>query len=244
MGSQADHLLVIEPANPGNAATCLSVSEPSEVAPGSAVCGPFSEGGLFMPASAQAVQVRGPFSAQFDAITYEKTIGGSNYNSLRINLRHRSKNLEVLAGYTYSKSLDDCSSLAEEVNPIDPGLSKALSSFDLRHNFVVSYNCSLPSEMFGHRNRRTEGWSISGVTRLATGLLVTFYNNNDTSLLGSIPNGINNNGLDTPDLTAGDLRINKTRGTAGQHLIRRCSRCQRWVILAPQRVDSFPGQGW
>lgn len=103
-----------------------------------------------MPASGQAVQVRGPFSAQFDAITYQKTIGGSNYNSLQINLRHRSKNLEVLAGYTYSKSLDDCSSLAEEVNPIDPGLSKALSSFDLRHNFVVSYNCSLPSEMFGH----------------------------------------------------------------------------------------------
>ena len=208
VGSQAHHLLVIEPANPGNAAACLSVSEPSQVAPGSATCGPFSEGGLFTTASGQTVQVRGPFSAQFDAITYQKTIGSSNYNSLQINLRHHSRNLEVQAGYTYSKSLDDSSSLAEEVNPIDPGLSKALSAFDLRHNFVVSYNYSLPSEMLGHRNRWTEGWSLSGVARLATGLPVTFYNNNDTSRLGSIPNGVNNNGLDTPDRAAGDLRIN------------------------------------
>jgi len=208
VGSQAHHLLVIEPANPGNAPACLSVSEPSEVAPGSATCGPFSEGGVFTKASGQTVQVRRPFSAQFDAITYQKTLGSSNYNSLQINLRHHSKNLEIQAGYTYSKSLDDSSSLAEEVNPIEPGLSKALSAFDLRHNFVVSYNYSVPNEMFGHRNRLTQGWSISGVTRLATGLPVTFYNNNDTSLLGSIPNGINNNGLDTPDRAEGDLRIN------------------------------------
>ncbi|HUN64203.1 MAG TPA: carboxypeptidase regulatory-like domain-containing protein [Candidatus Sulfotelmatobacter sp.] len=208
VGSQAHHLLVIEPANPGNAAACLSVSEASQVAPGSATCGPFSEGGLFTTASGQTTQVRGPFSAQFDAITYQKTIGSSNYNSLQINLRHHSKNLEVLAGYTYSKSLDDSSSLAEEVNPIDPGLSRALSAFDLRHNFVVSYNYSLPGQVLGHRNHWTEGWSISGVTRLATGLPVTFYNNNDTSLIGSIPNGINNNGLDTPERVAGNLQIN------------------------------------
>jgi hypothetical protein len=208
VGSQAHHLLGITPANPGNAALCLSVSELSQVAPGSPTCGPFSEGGLFTKADGQAMQVRGPFSSQFDAVTYQKTIGSSNYNSLEINLRHHSKSLDILAGYTYSKSLDDSSSLAEEINPIDPGLSKALSAFDLRHNFVLSYNYSLPSQIFGRENRWTEGWSLSGVTRVATGLPVTFYNNNDTSLLGSIPNGINNNGLDTPDRSPGDLRIN------------------------------------
>ncbi len=208
VGSQAHHLLAIVPANPGNAALCLSVSQLSQIVPGSPTCGPFSEGGLFTKADGEVVQVRGPFSSQFDAVTYQKTIGDSNYNSLAINLRHHSKSLEILAGYTYSKSLDDSSSLSEEINPIDPGLSKALSAFDLRHNFVVSYNYSLPSHAFGRRNRWTEGWSVSGVTRVATGLPVTFYNNNDTSLLGSIPNGINNNGLDTPDRAPGDLRIN------------------------------------
>jgi hypothetical protein len=208
VGSQAHHLLVIVPANPGNAALCLSVNELSQVAPGSPTCGPFSEGGLFTKADGEVVQVRGPFSSQFDAVTYQETIGSSNYNSLEINLRHHSKSLEILAGYTYSKSLDDSSSLSEEINPIDPGLSKALSAFDLRHNFVVSYNYSLPSRVLGRENRWTEGWSVSGVTRVATGLPVTFYNNNDTSLLGSIPNGINNNGLDTPDRALGNLRIN------------------------------------
>ena len=31
---------------------------------------------------------------------------------------------------------------------------------------------------------------------------------NDTSLLGTIPNGINNNGVDTPNFASGDLEIN------------------------------------
>ena len=208
VGSQAHHLLAIVPANPGNAALCLGVSVLSRVAPGSPTCGPFSEGGLFTKADGEVVQVRGPFSPQFDAVTYQKTIGSSNYNSLEINLRHHSKSLEILAGYTCSKSLDDSSSLSEEINPIDPKLSKALSAFDLRHNLVVSFNYSLPSRVFGWQNRWTEGWSVSGVIRAATGLPVTFYNNNDTSLLGSIPNGINNNGLDTPDRAMGSLHIN------------------------------------
>ena len=208
VGSQAHHLLVLTPANPGNAEACLSVSELSQVAPGSSTCGPFSEGGLFTRADGQVVKVRGPFSAQFDAVTYQKTIGSSNYNSLEINLRHHSKSLEVLAGYTYGKSLDDSSSLAEEVNPIEPGLSKAISAFDLRHNFVLSYNYSVPGRILGRENRWTEGWSLSGVMRAATGLPVTFYNNNDTSLVGSIPNGINNNGLDTPERAPGNLKVN------------------------------------
>ena len=37
---------------------------------------------------------------------------------------------------------------------------------------------------------------------------VTLFNNNDTSLLGTIPNGINNNGVDTPDYTPGNLAVN------------------------------------
>jgi hypothetical protein len=37
---------------------------------------------------------------------------------------------------------------------------------------------------------------------------VTLFNNNDTSLLGTIPNGINNNGVDTPNFTPGNLLVN------------------------------------
>jgi len=124
-------------------------------------------------------------------------------------LRHRRGPLELLVGYTYSKSLDQSSSLAEALNPLDPGLSKALSAFDLRQNFVASYQYDLPlGRLLRRRNRWTEGWSLSGITRFSTGFPVTLYNNNDTSLLGTIPNGINNNGVDTPDVAPGNLQVN------------------------------------
>ena len=64
----------------------------------------------------------------------------------------------MLLGYTYGKSLDQSSSLAEAVNPVDPSLSKALSAFDMRHNFVASYKYELPVRRLLHRrNRFTRG---------------------------------------------------------------------------------------
>ena len=152
---------------------------------------------------------RGPFSSQFDGVTSQKTIGNSNYNALEIDLRHHRGPLELLLGYTYSKSLDQSSSLAEAVNPIDPGLSKALSAFDMRQNLVLSYKYNLPiGGLLRRQNRLTQGWSLTGVTRFSTGFPVTLYNNNDTSLLGTIPNGINNNGVDTPNVSPGNLEVN------------------------------------
>ena len=59
------------------------------------------------------------------------------------------------------------------------------------------------------------GWAVAGVTRFTSGLPVTLLNNNDTSLLGTIPNGINNNGVDTPDWSGSPLHID-TNPRAGQ----------------------------
>ena len=210
VGSEAHHLLVLTSANPGNPALCLSLSQPSDVMPGTATCGPFGESGVYTTPSGAVVHgTRGPFSSQFAAVTYQKTIANSNYNALQINLRHKSGPLEFMAGYTYSKSLDESSSLAEALNPIEAELSRGLSAFDMRHNFVVSYNWRLPiSKVLRRENRWTEGWALSGVSRFATGFPVTLYNNNDTSLLGTIPNGINNNGVDTPNFAPGNLQLN------------------------------------
>lgn len=188
VGNQAHHLLTLISANPGNPTLCLNT-------PG---CGPFSEAGA-----------RGPFSSAFDAVTYQKTIGNSNYNALEVGLRHNSGPLEFLVGYTYSKSIDQSSSLAEAVNPVNPGLSRAISAFDMRHNFVASYRYEVPfGHLFRNHERLTKGWVISGITRFSTGFPITLFNNNDTSLLGTIPNGINNNGVDTPDYLSGNLEIN------------------------------------
>ena len=49
---------------------------------------------------------------------------------------------------------------------------------------------------------------MAGIARFTTGLPVTLLNNNDTSLLGTIPNGINNNGVDTPQWSGKSLSLN------------------------------------
>jgi len=210
VGAEAHHLLVLTSANPGNPALCSSLSQPSQVMPGTPTCGSFGESGVYTTPSGNVIEgTRGPFSSQFAAITYQKTMGSSNYNALELNLRHQSGPLEFLVGYTYSKSLDQSSSLGEAVNPLDYRLSKAPSAFDLTHNFVASYTYELPFEHLFHRsNRLTAAWTLSGVTRFSTGFPVTLLNNNDTSLLGTIPNGINNNGVDTPNITPGPLELN------------------------------------
>jgi hypothetical protein len=210
-GSQSHHLLVLISANPGNRDLCLSLSQPQDVMPGSAVCGPFGESGTYITRAGQTIDgTRRPFSSQFAAVTYQKTMGNSSYNSLQASLRHVSATRELLLSYTYGKSLDQSSSLSEAVNPVNPRLSNALSAFDMRHNFVASYEWRIPAARVrgAAAGRLLEGWAISGIARFTTGLPVTLFNNNDTSLLGSIPNGINNNGVDTPDYLPGDLRVN------------------------------------
>jgi hypothetical protein len=219
IGTQAHRLLVLDEANPGDPALCLRLSQPNQVAPGSATCGPFGENNVFTSASGQIINgTRAPLGPNFGSNAYQTTIGNSNYNALQLSLRHNTKSLEVFAGYTYSKSLDNASNLGEEVNPINPSLSRALSAFDMTHNFVVSYDYQLPVTKFLPANRWTKGWSLSGITRFGSGFPVTLYSLGDNSLLGAEPNGINNFGIDLPDYTPGPLNLsNNPRKNSQQY---------------------------
>ena len=55
VGTQAHHLLVIQEVNPGNPALCLALSQPEDVAPGSATCGPFNESSTFVTAAGETI---------------------------------------------------------------------------------------------------------------------------------------------------------------------------------------------
>jgi len=189
VGTASHHLLVLEEANPASPALCLSL--------GSA-CGPFNE---------QAA--RTAFGPEFGSVELQRTIANANYNALEAMLNHRTHGLEVLASYTYSKSIDQSAGLPEPVNPVDPSLSRGLSSFDLRHNFVGSFDYTVPGfKTAGWQRKALANWNFAGIARFTTGLPVTLLNNNDTSLLGTIPNGINNNGVDTPQWTGASLHVN------------------------------------
>lgn len=219
VGTQAHHLLVIQEVNPGNPALCLSLSQRNEVASGSATCGPFNESSTFTAADGTVYNgTRSPFSSSFGSVNLQKTIANSHDNALEAQLQHTTHNLYLQIAYTWSKSIDQSSSLAEPVYPgnagLNVGLGRAISAFDMQHNLSATYRYELPLARFAQSAPRlTEGWQISGLTRFGTGLPVTLVNNNDTSLLGTAPNGINNNGIDEPAYTPGNLRVQHHPGS-------------------------------
>jgi hypothetical protein len=198
-GNEGHHLLVLVPANIGNPALCLSLSQPSEVAPGSSTCGPFGEDAAYTSASGKFYQgTRVGLGPNFGSTTAQKSVGNSNYNALEATLRFvPNSRTTVLVGYTYSKSIDQASNLGEQTNPFNSSLTRVISSWDMTHNFVATYTYALPF-----------GFSVSGTTRFSTGFPVTLADDSDRSLLGTLGNGVNNQLLDTPQMTAGPLDIN------------------------------------
>lgn len=208
-GTSSHRQRVLSEPNPGDPALCLSLSQPSDVAPGSATCGPNGESNVFITVSGETINgTRGPLGSQFGSNGLQTNIGHANYNALELSARHTSQRLEFFASYTYSKSMDQSSNFGEEVNPFNPALSYAISSFDVKNNFVLSYEYQLPFDQLFGANRLSSGWTLSGITRFASGFPVTMVNNGDNSLIGTNPNGVNNSSIDEPDYNGAPLRLN------------------------------------
>ncbi|MGD1071568.1 MAG: carboxypeptidase regulatory-like domain-containing protein [Bryobacteraceae bacterium] len=187
-GNDGHHLIVTDQTNPGNPQLCMMLSG----------CGPFAENGA-----------RTVLGSNYGPVTAQTSIGNSDFNALEVNFRCAlGKRLTLLAGYTYAKSIDDASNLGEQINPFNMALTRAISSWDITHNMVVSYTYALPFDRYFGHNRLTEGWSLSGTTRLSTGFPVTLSDVSDNSLLGTLGNGVNNQLLDTPEISSGALQLN------------------------------------
>jgi hypothetical protein len=201
VGNQGHRLLALVSVNVGDPALCLSL-------PG---CGPFGEDGTYTNESGQTVQgTRVGQGPAYGNNTADKSVANSNYNSLQATLKYQHAGSSFLLSYTYSKSIDQGSNLGEQLDPIDPRHSRAISAYDMKHDFVATYSLALPVErLFHHSNRWTSAWSLSGTTRFASGLPVTLSDNSDNSLLGTLGNGANNFLIDTPRYIPGDLQINK-----------------------------------
>jgi len=118
--------------------------------------------------------------------------------------------LEFLAGYTYSKSLDNGSGYGEQINVLNTGL-RSLSSYDTRHNFVVSYDYQLPFDRWGGPSRLVKGWRLSGITRFTSGQPVTLVETDDRSYLGTSGSGPISLPIDTPSFTPGSIHTGDPR---------------------------------
>ncbi len=147
--------------------------------------------------------------------------GGSNqyngsYNSLQVSLIKRYSNgLLLNMNYTWQKSLDGQSSLAESNKTQDPFNRRAdysRSSWDINHVFNFSYVYELPfgkGRKFGSNwgtfgDLLLGGWTLQGITRLESGppiLVTTGQDIANTGRSTQRPNlvGDPNAGPKTPD---------------------------------------------
>ena len=123
----------------------------------------------------------------FTSIFAQDTIAGSGYNSLQASLDKRfAHGLQFTAAYTFSKSIDQASSFEGILNPLPGANNNALSLFDARHRFVISYYWELPIKKYsGVAGRVLNGWAVSGITTYQTGFPIRITSSADNELMYS-----------------------------------------------------------
>jgi hypothetical protein len=204
VGTQGRHIEHGEDLIWGSASLCQSL-------PG---CGPYGEGGIYQSGGQnfygsftgaidnQTISKNytnssgGPVVA-FASATYLQNSGNSNYNSLQVSAERRARDITYLLSYTYAKSLDN---IAAKWDPRDANRAYGQSSWDMRHNFVASYNWNLPFDRFFGPHRYSEGWHITGISRFNTGFPISFKSQGDFALT--------NIGLDYPNQIAPLMKLN------------------------------------
>jgi hypothetical protein len=197
VGTQGHHLIAQTSFNPGDAQKCLQIRTQL----GSTVgCGPGGEDTIYPLPNGQSAYGTRPYSVtsgrslsqgllDFGDSPWQETTANSNYNALQLSVEKRVGALRLLGAYTWAKSLDNASAWGDVINPFDARAGKALSTFDMLHNFVISYIYDLPfarltSSGSGAVHKLLAGWEVSGITRFTTGLPVTINATGDYSLCG------------------------------------------------------------
>lgn len=128
-------------------------------------------------------------NAPLGNITYNDSVGMSNYNALWITARKSLRGaLQFNTTYTYSKSMDQNSQAGNGVqDSTNPAGSYGLSDFDVRHHFVFSGTWTLPF----HGNRLKEGWMFALINQIQGGnplnvVTTSTYSGSTTAPLGQI----------------------------------------------------------
>jgi hypothetical protein len=189
VGSQGHRLLATYDANPGNPALCIQLA--------SAGCSQWGEDYTYQDLSGTTyygTRPAGPISnangaEDFSSIFAIQPVASSSYNSAQIHLERRASDLQFLASYTFSKSLDNASGFQNLLNPFCFKCDRNLSAFDARHRFVFSYTYELPLKRFvsgGFGKKLLDGWEIGGIYTYQTGVPVHLTDSSsDNSLTGS-----------------------------------------------------------
>ncbi len=128
-----------------------------------------------------------PVNPVFTGIFAEDTIASSAYNSLQVSLDKRfAHGLQFTAAYTWSKSIDEASSFEGILNPLPNADNYALSLFDARNRFVISYFWDIPVRKYsGLAGKLLDDWALSGITTYQTGFPIRITSSSDNELMNS-----------------------------------------------------------
>ena len=142
--------------------------------------------------SSRDIDARRIYAPTFSAVTAYSTDANSNYHGLQVMVNKRfSKSYTVMAGYAYSKSIDEVSTsmVADDwfgQNPLDRRGSRGLADTDIRQRLVISGLWELPffRGQKGVVERVLGGWQLAGLTSLQDGTPFTVVSGRDNSIQG------------------------------------------------------------
>jgi len=180
------------------------------------------------------------FQPQFVFLPGWTNFGSSNYHSLQVGVRKSAGFGTFTANYVFSKSIDNGSGAengdynqfvvgpsgvgvggtrnALIQNPFDLRIGRAVSDFNLKHNFSATYVVDLP---FGHGHRylgnasrlvdsAVGGWEFTGATRWRSGFPISpgdgfnfptnFFSQSFGTLASPLSTSIVRNGAAGPNL--------------------------------------------
>jgi outer membrane receptor protein involved in Fe transport len=144
----------------------------------------------------QYFQLLRPFPQFTGVATEPQMIANSIYHGLQLTAEKKYSNgLQLLATFTWSKSIDDASAADTNVSwagsfdslqdPNKPELERSLSSFDIPYVIQFSYSYDLPvgrgRAFLGNMPRWADliigGWKTSGIWRISDGRPLPFFLN-------------------------------------------------------------------
>jgi hypothetical protein len=141
------------------------------------ILGSKSQKGLVNGALAANEAANSPYYGKFPYLNEVVQLGNqdfSNYDGLQVTVNERtSHGLTFLAGYTFAHALDMVSADATDQQPYPTNaynvrLNYGNSDYDIRHRFTFSPSYLIP----GRKSpaQMLQGWSVSGILTLQTGL--------------------------------------------------------------------------
>jgi hypothetical protein len=168
----------------------------------------------------------------FNSINLFADAASSTYHALQAKVEHRfSHGLNLLAAYTFSKSIDDATDFAsgdpseQVLDSYNRRLQRSVSSFDVPHRFTAAFSYQLPAPAL---KSVLGGWQFNGIITGQSGQPFTPFTSQFDPYRGESYNRLNLVGNPNRDVPRGfaynpaafSLPVVGTFGNGGRNVIR------------------------